>query len=81
MSAGSKFSVPAGKWRVDGCMMELDSKTKVGGLLCLPGVYFAQKGSTRLLWGGKFRLCLSQQLAVQSLCTQESNVSLESFAL
>lgn len=54
--------MPVGKWPVDGCMMELDSKTKVGGLLCLPGVYSAQKGSTRLLLEGEFRLCLSQQL-------------------
>ena len=47
--------MPVGKWPVGGCMTKLDSKTKVGGLPCLPGVYFAQKGGTRLLWGGRIQ--------------------------
>lgn len=36
-------------------MMELDSKSKVGGLPCLPGVYSAQKGGSRSLRGGRIQ--------------------------
>lgn len=47
-----------GKWPVGGCMMELGSTTQVGGLLCLPDVYFAQKGVLGCSGESEFRLCV-----------------------
>lgn len=57
-----------------GCMAELESKTELGGLPCVPGVPWHR---------GMYEVALGRQtdrLAAQSLSAQESNGSLESVA-